>query len=151
MPTPSVEDTGLKRSLRQRHMTMISLGGVIGAGLFVGSDALMHKTGPAAVVSYLLAGILVVLIMRMLGEMAVANPAVGSFVEYCRNALGPRAGFTIVAVIVAVIVAMALVEDVRPQRIPSFISLAVVLVAGWLRYRQAGARAGLGGTQPSRT
>ena len=95
MSTPSVEDTGLKRSLRQRHMTMISLGGVIGAGLFVGSGAVMNKTGPAAVVSYLLAGVLVVLIMRMLGEMAVANPAVGSFVEYCRNALGPRAGFTI--------------------------------------------------------
>jgi GABA permease len=95
MSTPTVEDTGLKRSLRQRHMTMISLGGVIGAGLFVGSGAVMNKTGPAAVVSYLLAGILVVLIMRMLGEMAVANPAVGSFVEYCRNALGPRAGFTI--------------------------------------------------------
>jgi hypothetical protein len=52
---------------------------------------------------------------------------------------------------VAVIVAMALVQDVRSQLIPSFISLAVVLVAGWLRYRQAGARAGVGGTQPSRT
>jgi amino acid transporter len=89
--TPEDQDTGLKRSLRSRHMTMISLGGVIGAGLFVGSGAVMNQTGPAAVVSYLLAGILVVLIMRMLGEMAVANPAVGSFVEYCRTALGPRA------------------------------------------------------------
>jgi len=95
MSTPEDQDTGLKRSLRSRHMTMISLGGVIGAGLFVGSGAVMNQTGPAAVVSYLLAGILVVLIMRMLGEMAVANPAVGSFVEYCRTALGPRAGFTI--------------------------------------------------------
>ena len=92
---PTDEDTGLQRSLRQRHMTMISLGGVIGAGLFVGSGAVLNKTGPAAVVSYLLAGVLVILVMRMLGEMAVANPAVGSFVEYCRNALGPRAGFTI--------------------------------------------------------
>ena len=55
----------------------------------------MNQTGPAAVLSYLLAGVLVVLIMRMLGEMAVANPTVGSFVEYCRTALGPRAGFTI--------------------------------------------------------
>ena len=89
------EETGLKRSLRQRHMTMISLGGVIGAGLFVGSGAVMNQTGPAAFVSYLLAGALVVLVMRMLGEMAVANPAIGSFIEYCRTALGPRAGFTI--------------------------------------------------------
>src|SRR4051812_23896238 len=85
----------LQRSLKQRHMTMISLGGVIGAGLFVGSGAVMNQTGPAAVLSYIAAGALIVLVMRMLGEMAVANPAVGSFVEYCRSALGPAAGFSI--------------------------------------------------------
>jgi GABA permease len=61
----------------------------------VGSGAVMNQTGPAAVVSYLAAGVLVVLIMRMLGEMAVANPAVGSFVEYSRRALGSWAGFSV--------------------------------------------------------
>jgi GABA permease len=50
-----------------------------------------------------------------------------------------------------VIAAMALVDDVRSQLIPSFISLAVVLVAAWLRYRQSGERATVRGTQPSRT
>ena len=85
----------LERSLKSRHMTMISLGGVIGAGLFVGSGAVMNETGPAAVLSYVAAGVLIVLVMRMLGEMAVANPAVGSFVEYCRSALGPWAGFSV--------------------------------------------------------
>jgi GABA permease len=95
MGAAAEDNEGLKRSLRQRHMTMISLGGVIGAGLFVGSGAVMNQTGPAAVVSYVLAGVLVVLVMRMLGEMAVANPAIGSFVEYTRQALGGRAGFTI--------------------------------------------------------
>src|SRR4051812_20426646 len=85
----------LQRSLKQRHMTMISLGGVIGAGLFVGSGAVMNQAGPAAVLSYIAAGALIVLVMRMLGEMAVANPAVGSFVEYCRSALGPAAGFSV--------------------------------------------------------
>lgn len=93
--TMAPDDSGLKRSLQQRHMTMISLGGVIGAGLFVGSGAVMNQTGPAAVLSYLMAGILLVLVMRMLGEMAVANPAIGSFIEYCRTALGPKSGFTI--------------------------------------------------------
>ena len=73
---------------------MISLGGVIGAGLFVGSSAVIHTTGPASVLSYLMAGVLVVLIMRMLGEMAVANPQVGSFAEYARRSLGGWAGFT---------------------------------------------------------
>src|SRR3954466_11482436 len=78
----------LQKSLKSRHMTMISLGGVIGAGLFVGSSAVIHTTGPASTGAYLMAGVLVVLIMRMLGEMAVANPQVGSFAEYARRSLG---------------------------------------------------------------
>ena len=57
--------------------------------------------------------------------------------------LFPWLTYAAIAAMVAVIVAMALVDDVRSQLIPSFISLAVVLVAGWLRYRQAGARAGV--------
>jgi GABA permease len=92
---PTAQTGQLQKGLRQRHMTMISLGGVIGAGLFVGSGAVMNQTGPAAILSYLAAGLLVVLVMRMLGEMAVANPKVGSFMEYCREALGPWAGFTV--------------------------------------------------------
>ena len=67
-------------------MTMIALGGVIGAGLFVGSGVVIKAAGPAAVVSFTLTGLLVVLVMRMLGELAVALPAVGSFYEYSRLA-----------------------------------------------------------------
>lgn len=77
---------GLKHSLKQRHMTMIALGGVIGAGLFVGSGVVIKSAGPAAVLSFLLTGMLVVLVMRMLGEMACALPTVGSFYEYAREA-----------------------------------------------------------------
>ncbi|WP_425589736.1 hypothetical protein [Pseudalkalibacillus decolorationis] len=68
---------------------MIAIAGVIGAGLFIGSGAVIHTTGPGAIVSYALAGGLVILIMRMLGEMAVANPTSGSFAHYahyrCRD------------------------------------------------------------------
>jgi GABA permease len=85
--------TGLRRSLRRRHMQMIALGGVIGAGLFVGSGVVIGAAGPAAVISFALTGTLVVLVMRMLGEMAVAYPAVGGFYEYNRLALGELAGF----------------------------------------------------------
>jgi GABA permease len=84
---------GLRRSLRRRHMQMIALGGVIGAGLFVGSGVVIGAAGPAAVISFALTGALVVLVMRMLGEMAVAYPAVGGFYEYNRLALGELAGF----------------------------------------------------------
>jgi GABA permease len=83
----------LSRSLQPRHITMISIGGMIGAGLFVSSSAAIAATGPAIIVSYLITGTLVLLVMRMLGEMAVANPAVRSFTEFARLGLGPWAGF----------------------------------------------------------
>jgi GABA permease len=74
-------------------MTMIALGGVIGAGLFVGSGVVISQAGPAAVISFVITGMLVVLVMRMLGEMAVALPAVGSFYEYARLAWDDRPAF----------------------------------------------------------
>ena len=96
MTTPIVADepaAGLRHTLQQRHMTMIALGGVIGAGLFVGSRVVIQSAGPAASISFLLTGALVILVMRMLGEMAAALPATGSFYEYARSALGDFAGF----------------------------------------------------------
>jgi GABA permease len=72
---------------------MISLGGIIGAGLFVGSSAAIAMAGPAVLISYALSGLLVFLIMRMLGEMAVARPGLGSFAEYAALSLGHWAGF----------------------------------------------------------
>jgi L-asparagine transporter-like permease len=74
---------------------MISIGGIIGAGLFVGSSAAIAAAGPAVVVSYLLAGAIILLVMRMLGEMAVALPGVRAFTEFARAGLGPAAGFVV--------------------------------------------------------
>ncbi len=87
--------TELKKGLSQRHLTMIAMGGVIGAGLFVGSGVVIGETGPPAFISYALAGFLVIMVMRMLGEMAVANPSTGSFADYARNAMGGWAGFSV--------------------------------------------------------
>ncbi|XVQ13778.1 hypothetical protein ACQP1W_14930 [Spirillospora sp. CA-255316] len=61
------QDTPLRRELRPRHLRMIALGGIIGASLFVGSGAVIHTVGPAAVLSYVIGGLLVVFVMRMLG------------------------------------------------------------------------------------
>ena len=83
----------LSRTLRRRHLQMIALGGVIGAGLFVGSGVVVKSAGPAAVISFALTGTLIVLVMRMLGEMAAAYPSIGGFYEYNRMALGELAGF----------------------------------------------------------
>jgi GABA permease len=85
----------LQQGLKRRHMTMISLGGIIGAGLFVGTGPILNQAGPATILTYLLTGCILILIMRMLGEMAVAQPTVGSFSDYGRMALGNWAGFSI--------------------------------------------------------
>lgn len=83
------------KKLRSRHVTMITLGGIIGASLFVGSGNVIRAVGPAAIVSYLIGGLLVFLTMRMLGEMAAARPAVGSFMEYARQGLGDWAAYLV--------------------------------------------------------
>src|SRR5918912_2311262 len=85
----------LHKGLKQRHLTMIAIGGVIGAGLFVGSGAIIAEVGPASFLTYALTGVLIVMVMRMLGEMAVANPSTGSFADYARQALGGWAGFSV--------------------------------------------------------
>jgi GABA permease len=91
----TAEANTLSRSLRPRHVTMIAIGGIIGAGLFVGSSAAIAGAGPAILVTYALTGTLVLLIMRMLGEMAVQMPSIRSFTEFARVGLGNWAGFSV--------------------------------------------------------
>ncbi|MYW65722.1 amino acid permease [Streptomyces sp. SID8379] len=98
--SPETQETppggdGLKAGLKNRHLSMIAIGGVIGAGLFVGSGSGIAAAGPAILVSYALVGAMVVLVMRMLGEMAAARPSSGSFSAYADQALGRWAGFSI--------------------------------------------------------
>ncbi|MER6689802.1 amino acid permease [Streptomyces minutiscleroticus] len=87
-------DASLSHGLKQRHLSMIALGGVIGAGLFVGSGAGIAAAGPSIVLAYVLSGLLVTLVMRMLGEMSAAYPSSGSFSAHAERAIGPWAGFT---------------------------------------------------------
>jgi GABA permease len=85
----------LHKGLKQRHLAMIAIGGVIGAGLFVGSGVVINDVGPAAFLTYAMTGVLIVMVMRMLGEMATANPTTGSFADYARQSLGGWAGFSV--------------------------------------------------------
>ncbi|MFE1438987.1 amino acid permease [Streptomyces sp. NPDC058739] len=87
--------SGLQAGLKNRHLSMIAIGGVIGAGLFVGSSSGIATAGPGILLSYALVGTLVVLVMRMLGEMSAANPSSGSFSAHADRALGRWAGFSI--------------------------------------------------------
>src|SRR4029078_2343581 len=86
---------GLHKALSQRQLRMIAIGGVIGAGLFVGSGVVMGDTGLGAFLTYALSGGLIIMVMRMLSERAVARPSTGSFADYARDALGHWAGFSV--------------------------------------------------------
>ncbi|MFE1802080.1 MULTISPECIES: amino acid permease [unclassified Streptomyces] len=92
---PGEPDGGLQAGLKNRHLSMIAIGGVIGAGLFVGSSSGIATAGPGILLSYALVGTMVVLVMRMLGEMSAANPTSGSFSAHADRALGRWAGFSI--------------------------------------------------------
>jgi L-asparagine transporter-like permease len=94
-PAIAAESNTLSRALLPRHLSMIAIGGIIGAGLFVGSSAAIAAAGPAILVTYALTGFLVLLVMRMLGEMAVGMPEVRSFTEFARLGLGNWAGFSV--------------------------------------------------------
>lgn len=74
---------------------MITFGGIIGAGLFVGSSTAISNIGPAAVISYALAGFLVLLVMRMISEMAMAMPGIQTFPDFARSGVGNWAGFLV--------------------------------------------------------
>ena len=84
----------LSHSLSSRQVSMITIGGIVGAGLFIASAPAINQIGPAVLFSYMIVGVLVFLIMRMLAEMAVRNPDSGSFSVYSERALGHWAGFT---------------------------------------------------------
>jgi L-asparagine transporter-like permease len=83
----------LAQSLHSRHMTMISIGGAVGAGLFVGSGVSIQQAGPGILLAYAVTAVIVVLIMRMLAEMSVTRPDTGAFAVYDRLAFGRWAGF----------------------------------------------------------
>ncbi|TCD54392.1 amino acid permease [Alloscardovia theropitheci] len=79
-----------------RHLTMISLGGVIGTGLFVSSGETVHTAGPlGAIIAYAVGSLLVYCVMLCLGELSVAMPYAGSFHMYARKFIGPGTGFAV--------------------------------------------------------
>jgi GABA permease len=143
MAETSVEQRGgrqeghLQPGLKRRHMTMIAIGGIIGAGLFVGTGPILNQAGPATILTYLITGCILILIMRMLGEMAVAQPSVGSFSDYSRMALGNWAGFSVgwlywyfwaIVVGFEATVAASILAQYIPNVAPWLISLILVLL-----------------------
>ena len=82
-------ESTMKRKLKNRHLQFISLGGVIGSGYFLGTGYVLEHAGPAAMISYLLGGLIVLSVMLCLAELAVEKPLSGSFVVYARENISP--------------------------------------------------------------
>src|SRR5712671_707707 len=86
-------ETQPSRTLKGRHLQLMGMGAAIGAGFFLSSGSAIHEAGPGILLAYLLTGTVMYLIMRALGELALAHPSAGSFATYATKFLGPLAGF----------------------------------------------------------
>jgi len=145
------ETTGLKRSLKTRHLTMISLGGTIGTGLFLASGGAIHSAGPGgAIVSYLIIGIMVYFLMTSLAEMGAYMPVAGSFSTYATKFVDPAFGFalgwnywynwaiTIAAELAAVTMIMKFWFPHTPSIIWSSVFLVIMFLLNYLSVKGFG-------------
>ncbi|KSU65488.1 amino acid permease [Arthrobacter sp. NIO-1057] len=85
--------SGLKKSLTPAQMSMIALGSAIGTGLFAGSKLAIMMAGPSVILSYVVGGVVALLVMGALAEMTVKQPVAGSFGVYAERYLGRFAGY----------------------------------------------------------
>lgn len=83
----------LKRSMTAGQMEMISLGGAIGVGLFMGASSTIKWTGPSVLLAYIFVGVILYIVMRALGEMLYVDPGTGSFADYASEHVHPIAGY----------------------------------------------------------
>ena len=127
----------LRKSLKNRHIQLIALGGAIGTGLFYGSSESIQLAGPAILLAYLIGGLAIFLIVRALSEMAVEDPKAGAFSYYATQYWSKRAGFIsgwnywfnyVLVAMVELAVVGSFVNYWFPS-IPKWVSAAVFLVA----------------------
>ncbi|AEL08735.1 D-serine/D-alanine/glycine transporter [Xanthomonas campestris pv. raphani] len=92
MSDPSAPDH-LQRSLSNRHLQLIAIGGAIGTGLFMGSGRTISLAGPSILFVYLIIGVMLFFVMRAMGELLLSNLDYKSFIDFSTDLLGPWAGF----------------------------------------------------------
>ena len=94
--TAEGQTSSLKRAMTKRHLIMLSLGGAIGTGLFLGSGEVISQAGPlGAVIAYIIGGLIAYMVMLCLGELAVHLPVSGSFGAFASNYIGPGTGYMV--------------------------------------------------------
>lgn len=68
-----MEDKKLKKQLSSRHITMLALGGAIGAGLFKGSGEAIGIAGPSVLIAFLIGGLILYIVMKGLGKIVLSG------------------------------------------------------------------------------
>jgi amino acid transporter, AAT family len=95
-PAHSPENSGeLNRALTQRQLTMMTIGGAIGVGLFLGSSVSIRLAGPGVIFSYLFGALVALVVAYSIAEMAVTHPVAGSFGVYAQTYLNEWSGFAV--------------------------------------------------------
>ncbi|MFC6206468.1 MULTISPECIES: amino acid permease [Levilactobacillus] len=89
------DDQQLSRSLKNRHIQLIAIGGAIGTGLFLGSGTAIHEAGPSIILSYLITGIICFFLMRSVGELLLSDTRLHSFIDFVGRYLGNRFEFVL--------------------------------------------------------
>lgn len=90
---PQGDPESLQRSLSNRHLQLIAIGGAIGTGLFMGSGKTISLAGPSILFIYMIIGLMVFLVMRALGELLLSNLQYKSFIDFSTDLIGPWAGY----------------------------------------------------------
>lgn len=92
-PSERVEQPALQRTLSNRHIQLMAMGGAIGTGLFMGSGKIIALSGTSIILIYMIIGLFVYFVMRAMGEMLLSNLSFKTFADFAGAYLGPRAAF----------------------------------------------------------
>ena len=90
---PATEEPELQRSLSNRHIQLIAIGGALGTGLFMGSGKTISLAGPSIIFVYMIIGFMLFFVMRAMGELLLSNLKYKSFIDFAADLLGPMAGY----------------------------------------------------------
>jgi amino acid transporter, AAT family len=132
----STPEPQLERRLTQRQLTMMTMGGAIGVGLFLGSSLSIRLAGPGVILSYLFGAVLALIVAYSIAEMAVMHPVAGSFGVYAQTYLNEWSGFAVrvtyafvqIIAIGAEVTAVAIYCAVWFPTVPQWLIVVVVSV-----------------------
>lgn len=145
-----MEEKELARGLKARHIELIALGGTIGVGLFMGSASTIKWAGPSVLLAYMLAGIVMFFVMRIMGEMLFLEPVTGSFATYAHKYISPWAGyltawcywFLWVTVGMSEVTAIGIYMNywfpTLPQWLPALVGVAIIAMANLVSVKYYG-------------